>query len=100
MSLSDGAFNFSCALTIADARDCALPEFHDVLRQRAGFVTEDVLDLAELLREICRATVCGSVRVRKINFFVRLDAFGLKRFDNFCGDVERNRNGGGKEDQK
>lgn len=53
--------------------DRALPEDHDVLRQRSRLVAEDVLYLPELLVQRCCPSDRGRVRGRVVHFLVVVD---------------------------
>ncbi|KAG5458454.1 MAG: hypothetical protein BJ554DRAFT_1315, partial [Olpidium bornovanus] len=59
-------------LAVGYAGDDALPELHDVARQRAGLVRENVLDLPELLDEAGRPRKRRRVRLLVVHVQVRV----------------------------
>ena len=63
---------------------------HDVLRQRARLVRKDVLDRAELLRELHIAHQSRRVRLFVVHLEVIFDEAGLEEFDRAHTDVKRN----------
>lgn len=60
-------------LTIRFPVDGAFVEGHDVLGERAGFVREDVFDLAELFVECCGSSLSWRVSSSMIHVPVPVD---------------------------
>ena len=67
-------------------------ELHQVLRECASFVGQDVLHLPDLLAEVEGFAVGRRVGAGLVHFLVRVDEHGLHEIGDLQGDVERNRN--------
>lgn len=74
-------------LTESSPIDGALVEGHDVLRQGACLVTEDVLDLAQLLIERGGPRLGGSVVLRVIHLPVPVDEEAVPQSDDLHTDI-------------
>lgn len=74
-------------LTVSFPVDGALVEGHDVLRQRACLVTEDVLDLAQLLVERGGPRLGRSVVLRVIHLPVPVDEEAVPQSDDLHADI-------------
>ena len=61
-------------------------ELHDVAGERAGLVTEDVLDLAQLLVEVGGLDLGGFVLFAVVYLIVPLNKKGLQKFNDFEGN--------------
>ena len=75
-------------ITVASASDGALVEGHDVLRERARLVREDVLDLSELLVERGGARLGGRLGLLVKHLLVPVDEEGLGQSDDFHAVVQ------------
>lgn len=60
-------------LTVAFAVDGALVENHDILCERPRFVTEDILDLAQLLVQRGGPSLSGGVAASVVHLSVPVD---------------------------
>lgn len=59
--------------TVAFPVDGALVESHDILGEGPGFVTEDILDLAQLLVQCGGTSLCGGVVASVVHLPVPVD---------------------------
>ena len=87
-SLRRSSLRLRHALAVRDTVNRALLELHDVLRERACLVREDVLDLAQVIRDIPRLRRAGSIKRLVVHVHVLRDEEGLNRLDDFNGDVQ------------
>ena len=63
-------------------------KFHDVLRQSASFITEDVVDHAKLFVQVRRLDHSSHVLGVIIDVYVPHDELSLREVDHFEGDEE------------
>ena len=77
--------DLSEALAVFDAANGALLELHYVLRQSACLVAEHVFNLPQLLRQVRRSALRGSVRIGEIDVPVDLRK-GVTRVARGTGD--------------
>lgn len=75
---------------VSDSSDAAVAEFHLVTGEGAGFVAENVFNLAELFDEGGRAAEGGCVGAGVVHVQVGVDQLGLLEFDDFHRDDEGN----------
>ncbi len=76
-------------LTIAFPIDGALVESHDILRQGAGLVAEDVFDLAQLLIERGGPSLSRSVILGVIHLPVPVYEEAVPQTDDLHTDIHR-----------
>lgn len=72
--------------------DRTLFEFHDVLSQSSGLVTEDVLDLTKIVRDVPSLWYTRVVQRSVVHVDVLINEEGLNGLDDFDRDVERDWN--------
>jgi hypothetical protein len=78
-------------IAVGSASNAALVERHDVLRQRARFVGENVLDLSQLLVERRRASSRIRFALLVQHLFVPIDLERLDKANHLNGHVQRDR---------
>lgn len=74
---------------VGSARDTTLVERHDVLRERARLVREDVLNLAELLVQRRRARLGVRFRLLVVHLLVPVDQERLREAYHLKKSVKR-----------
>ncbi|KAJ2864202.1 hypothetical protein GGH94_003066 [Coemansia aciculifera] len=70
-------------LAVHAASDRALPELHDVLRQRARLVAEDVLHLPQIVRQVPRIWRAATVQRRVVHVDVLVDKLLTTSIDTY-----------------
>lgn len=80
---------FGHGFAVGNAVDGAFLEFHDVLRERAGFVGEDVFDLAKVVGDVPCFGDTGCIERFVVHIEVLRDEECLDGLDDFDGNIER-----------
>ena len=70
----------TCIDTVGELADAHLFELHEIARERASLIREDIVDLTQLFIEVTRLHLRGQCLIDVIDFCIPLNELSLEKF--------------------